>query len=87
MPATIAMVVLMMGRARLLQASMMASWRDRPCSRRAITMYSTSRMEFLVTMPISVSRPISAGGDSSDLRDPQRQDGAAGAEAAAPTGW
>ncbi len=76
MPATMAMVVIMMGRARLLQASMIASVRDRPCSRRAITMYSTSRMEFLVTMPISVSRPIREGNDSSMIQHPQHDYGA-----------
>ncbi|CAH0446157.1 hypothetical protein LMG10661_02267 [Ralstonia syzygii subsp. syzygii] len=61
MPAPMAMVVIRIGRARLWQASINASSRHMPCSRRAMMAYSTSRIEFLVTMPISISRPISAG--------------------------
>ncbi len=60
MPAPIAMVVITIGRARLEQASISASVRDRP-SCIALTAYSTSRIEFLVTMPISISMPISEG--------------------------
>ena len=65
MPAPMAMVVIRIGRARLEQASTSASKRGSLCSRLAITAYSTSRMEFLVTMPISISKPISAGIDNS----------------------
>ena len=64
MPAPIATVVMTIGRARLLQASISASQRDRPRSRRATIAYSTSRMEFLVAMPISMMRPIIDGIDS-----------------------
>jgi hypothetical protein len=56
-----ARVVMMMGRARLWQASSRASLRLMPCSRRATMAYSTSRIEFLVAMPISMIRPISEG--------------------------
>ena len=58
MPAPMAMVVMTMGRARLRQASRMASRRGRPRSRRATMAYSTRRMEFLVTMPMSMRMPI-----------------------------
>jgi len=37
MPAPMAMVVMITGRARLWQASIRASWRDMPCSFSAIT--------------------------------------------------
>ena len=60
MPAPIAIVVITIGRARLWHASTSASKRDSPL-RRATIAYSTSRIEFLVTMPISISRPISDG--------------------------
>ena len=65
MPAPMATVVMMMGRARLWQASISACQRSMPCSRRAMMAYSTSRIEFLVTMPISMISPISAGMDMS----------------------
>ena len=60
-----ASVVMTMGRARLWQASSNASSRVRPCSRCATMAYSTSRMEFLVAMPISMIMPIMAGMDRS----------------------
>jgi hypothetical protein len=65
MPAPIAMVVMMIGRARLRQASSRASQRSRPRSRRAMMAYSTSRIEFFVAMPISMIMPIMAGIDRS----------------------
>ncbi len=52
---------MMIGRARFEHASMRASVRDRPRSFRAITAYSTSRIEFLVTIPISIRMPMSEG--------------------------
>ena len=52
---------MMIGRARLWQASISASQRDMPCSRRAMIAYSTSRIEFLVAMPISMISPMSEG--------------------------
>jgi len=61
MPAPIAMVVMMIGRARLWQASSKASRRLSPFVRRATMAYSTSRIEFLVTMPISINKPITDG--------------------------
>ena len=61
MPAPMAMVVMTMGRARLLQASTMASSRDMPCTRWASMAYSTKRMEFLVAMPMSMIKPINEG--------------------------
>ena len=60
MPAVIAIVVMMIGRARLWQASSSASVRAFP-PRRAVIAYSTSRIEFLVTIPISISKPMSDG--------------------------
>ena len=63
MPAPIAIVVMTIGRARFEHASISASKRDMPCSCIAITAYSTSRIEFFVTMPISISMPISDGTD------------------------
>ena len=64
MPAPMAMVVMTIGRARLWQASSSASQRVMPWSRRAMIAYSTSRIEFLVAMPISMIRPIIDGIDS-----------------------
>ena len=64
MPAPIAIVVMTIGRARLWQASSSASVRDMPQSRRAMIAYSTSRIEFLVAIPISMIRPIIDGIDS-----------------------
>ena len=61
MPAPMASVVMMMGRALLWQASSSASSRAMPSSRRAVIAYSTSRMEFLVAMPMSITRPMSEG--------------------------
>ena len=60
MPPTIAIVVMMIGRARLRPASTMASARGTP---RAISSMakSTSMMAFLVTMPISIRMPITTG--------------------------
>ena len=64
MPAVMAMVVMMMGRARLWQASNMASRRDMCRSRLATMAYSTSKIEFLVAMPMSITSPIIEGIDS-----------------------
>lgn len=60
MPAPIAIVVMTIGRARLWQASTSASKRAMPC-RRDMIAYSTRRMEFLDTTPISNISPIIAG--------------------------
>ena len=43
------------------QASISASQRFMPWSRRATMAYSTSKMEFLVAMPMSMIRPIREG--------------------------
>ena len=51
----------MIGRARLWQASISASVRLMPWSRRATIAYSTRRMEYLVATPISMISPISDG--------------------------
>jgi hypothetical protein len=61
MPAPIAIVVITMGGARLWQALISASKRPRPRSRRARIAYSTSRIEFFVTMPINISTPMTTG--------------------------
>ena len=60
MPPHIAMVVMMMGRARLRPASTIASARARP---RAISAFakSTSMIAFFVTTPISMSIPMTTG--------------------------
>ena len=63
-PATMAIVVMTMGRARLWQASISASKRLKPCSRCAMMAYSTSKMEFLVDTPISITKPIKDGIES-----------------------
>src|SRR6202035_379345 len=60
MPAAIAMVVMTIGRARFMPASMIASSRGLP-SRIDSTANSTSMMAFLVTMPISIRMPIHTG--------------------------
>ena len=60
MPAPMAMVVMIIGRARLWQASISASYRFMP-SRRATMAYSTSRMEFFVATPIIMMSPMSDG--------------------------
>ena len=60
MPAAIAIVVITIGRARFMPASMIASSRFLP-SRIASTANSTSMMAFLVTMPISIRMPIHTG--------------------------
>ncbi|MCY1303318.1 hypothetical protein D9M70_530160 [compost metagenome] len=63
MPADMAIEVMMIGRARLRPASIMAIWRSMPWC--IISMpKSTSRIAFLVTMPISIRMPISTGMDS-----------------------
>ena len=77
MPAPIASVVMMIGRARLWQASSSASQRVMPWSRRATIAYSTSRIEFLVAMPISMIRPISEGIENAFCADQQADEGAA----------
>ena len=56
MPAVIAAIVMTTGRARARQASMTASRRDSPRSRKPTIAYSTSRIEFFETMPISMIR-------------------------------
>ena len=61
MPAPMAMVVMMMGRARLWQASSRASQRVMAWSRRAMMAYSTNKIEFLVATPINMIRPIIDG--------------------------
>ena len=60
MPATIAIVVITIGRARFMPASIIASSRVMP-SWIASMANSTSMMAFLVTMPISISMPIHTG--------------------------
>ena len=60
MPATIATVVMMMGRARLCPASISASVRSFPARISSIAK-STSRIEFLPTIPISIKNPITTG--------------------------
>ena len=62
MPAPIAIVVMTIGRLRLWQASTSASKRPMPW-RRATIAYSTSRIEFFVTTPISMISPIIDGID------------------------
>jgi len=58
MPAVIAIVVITMGRARFEHESINESKRDMPWSRCAMIAYSTIKMEFFDTMPMSISRPI-----------------------------
>ena len=60
-PAPMAMVVITIGLARLWQASISASKRFKPCSRCARIAYSTSKIEFLVAMPINMTKPMSDG--------------------------
>jgi multidrug efflux pump subunit AcrB len=62
-PADMAIEVITIGRARLRPASSIASNRLSPRARIS-TAKSTSRMAFLVTMPISISTPIRTGIDS-----------------------
>ena len=57
MPKTMAMVVMMMGRMRMRPAWSSASATLAPALR-AWLAKSTSRMAFLVTSPISITRPI-----------------------------
>jgi hypothetical protein len=57
MPAIMATVVITMGRARLCPASRIAVSRGLP-ARISSMAKSTSRIEFLATMPISISNPI-----------------------------
>ena len=60
MPATMATVVITIGRARFCPASMIAA--ERGCRRRIASMAnSTSMMAFFVTMPISIRMPIHTG--------------------------
>ena len=66
MPADMAIEVMTIGRARFWPASIIASTRSRPV-RISSTAKSTSRMAFLVTMPISIRMPISTGIDSALL--------------------
>ena len=56
-PALMAMVVMTMGRARLWTASRIASRLTTPRSI-ADSANSTSMMEFLVTIPISIRKPM-----------------------------
>ena len=53
MAKTRAPVVIRMGRSRKRPASAKASLRPYPCSRRSSLVKSTSRMAFLVTIPVS----------------------------------
>ncbi|MNI00408.1 hypothetical protein D3C73_532060 [compost metagenome] len=63
MPADMAIEVMMIGLARLRPASTMAWTRSSPC--RFISMAkSTSRMAFLVTIPISIRMPMRTGMES-----------------------
>ena len=62
MPAPLASVVITMGRARLWQASIRASPR-KPVVALGHDGVPTSRMEFLVAMPISMIMPIIDGMD------------------------
>src|SRR5882757_4046882 len=57
MPATMATVVMTMGRARLWPDSMIASNRDFPARISSIAK-STNRMEFLATIPINMRYPM-----------------------------
>ena len=57
MPKTMAMVVMMIGRMRIRPACSTASTMPAPALR-AWLAKSTSRMAFLVTRPISITRPI-----------------------------
>ncbi len=79
MPATMAIVVITIGRARLRPASTSASRRlvPRPISS---TAKSTSMMAFLVTMPMSMRMPITTGMLIDLLGDEERDDGAADRE-------
>ena len=60
MPATMASVVMTMGRARLAPASRIASRAGTP-RRTASTAKSTSMMAFFVTIPISIRKPMTTG--------------------------
>ena len=60
MPATIAIVVITIGWARLWPASMIASSFGTPLAISSIVK-SSSRIEFLATMPNSIRMPISTG--------------------------
>ncbi len=60
MPPTIAMVVMMIGRARLRPASTMASAARHARAISSIAK-STSMIAFLVTMPISIRMPMTTG--------------------------
>ena len=79
MPAAMAMVVMTIGRARFMPASMIASSRGLP-SRIDSTANSTSMMAFLVTMPISIRIPIHTGVVSCLPVNEQGHDGAADRE-------
>ena len=72
MPADMAIEVMTMGRARLWPASTIASKRSMPRCIISIAK-STSRIAFLVTMPISIRMPISTGIDTALLRQDQRR--------------
>ena len=63
MPATIATVVITIGRARLWPASRSAVIRSLPARISSIAK-STSRIEFLATMPISIRKPMTTGSDN-----------------------
>ncbi len=82
MPHAIAIVVMTIGRARLWHASTSASKRWRP-ARRDMIAYSTSRMEFFVTTPISIRRPMTTGMEklvpvnTSGIRAPPSDNGSA----------
>ena len=63
MPATIATVVMTIGCARLNPASMIAARGVTPCFISS-SAKSMSRIEFLATIPSSISRPMNTGSDS-----------------------
>ena len=62
MPADMAIEVITIGRARLWPASISAATRSMPWARISMAK-STSRIAFLVTIPISIRMPISTGID------------------------
>ena len=79
MPAIMASVVMTIGRARSRQASISASRWLAPSRSRSIA-YSTSRIEFLAAMPISMNRPIIDGIDSSECQSSSATNRAGDAE-------
>src|SRR3954447_1806427 len=66
MPATIATVVIMIGRVRLSAACVIAVVRSAPACIASIAK-SSSMMAFLVTIPISIRIPITTGGGRAEI--------------------